>query len=97
MLHAMFTLIFVFANTHNLRVDQFIFSLAKGGFERFYKDDNARALLGGIATAGLLGGTRWHTQLAVNTLGAVEWQFGDCDACVPAMVVVRVVGIEPWW
>jgi hypothetical protein len=37
-------------------------------FREFYKDDNARALLGGIATAGLLGGSNWHAVLAVNVL-----------------------------
>ena len=42
---------------------------ADGAYELFYKDDNARALLATLATAGLLRSDKWHSSLATALLG----------------------------
>ena len=42
---------------------------ADNAYEEFYKDDDARGLLGAVATAGLLQTPRWHTTIATGVLG----------------------------
>jgi hypothetical protein len=44
-----------------------------GAYERFYKDDDARGLLGAITTAGVLKSDRWHTTIAAATLGNLRF------------------------
>jgi hypothetical protein len=59
-------------------------------YELFYKDDDARGLLGAVATAGLLGTPRWHSTIATATLAnlrATDQQgFGPASAGFSSMV-----------
>ncbi len=38
-------------------------------YREFYSDDDARGLLGAVATAGLLKSERWHSTIATAVLG----------------------------
>ena len=38
-------------------------------YQEFFSDDDARGLLGAVATAGLLRSERWHSTIATGVLG----------------------------
>jgi hypothetical protein len=73
---------------------------ADAAYTKFYKDDDARGLLGAIATAGLLGGSRWHTTLVTATLGNLRATprngFGDASSDFDEFVGPRGPGHDGW-
>jgi len=46
-----------------------VLSWTTGAYDIMYKDDNARSLLGAVATAAMLESERWHSTIATAVLG----------------------------
>ena len=71
-----------------------------GAYEEFYKDDDARGLLGAMATAGLLGSDRWHSTIATAVLGNLRATsrngFGPSSADFKDMVGANFTEAEGW-
>lgn len=76
------------------------FEQSDGADATFYKDGNARGILGGVATAGLLGGTRWHASLVANVLANLRATpvdgFGPTSAGFASLVGPAGVGTFGW-
>lgn len=68
-------------------------------YEEFYKDDDARGLLGAIVTAGALKSPRWHTTLATASLANLRVTprdgFGPSSSGLAALVG-GAVGTDSW-
>ena len=73
---------------------------ADQAYELFYKDDDARGLLGAIVTAGVLKTPRWHTTIATATLAnlrqTAENGFGPSSGPFTGMVGADLSPSEGW-
>ena len=73
---------------------------ADQAYELFYKDDDARGLLGAIVTAGVLKTPRWHTTITTATLAnlrqTAENGFGPSSGPFAGMVGADLSPSEGW-